>query len=99
MDIKKVSFPSSMVDRITPATRDRDIKNFAKEYAIYDPALVVHEEFFQWVIEDKFSSAKPKFELAGIQMVSNVELYEKNEIALSKWNSFFISLFGVLSWL
>ena len=77
---KKVSFPSSMVDRITPATRDRDIKNFAKEYAIYDPALVVHEEFFQWVIEDKFSSAKPKFELAGIQMVSNVELYEKMKL-------------------
>ena len=45
-----------MVDRITPATKDRDILNFAEEYGVYDPALAVHEEFFQWVIEDKFSS-------------------------------------------
>ena len=77
---KEVCFPSSMVDRITPATKDRDILNFAEEHGVYDPALVVHEEFFQWVIEDKFSLAKPKFELAGIQMVSNVELHEKMKL-------------------
>ena len=76
----EVSFPSSMVDRITPATSDQDIINFAKEYGVYDPALVVHEEFFQWVIEDKFSSVRPKFELAGTQMVSNVELHEKMKL-------------------
>ena len=77
---KEVSFPSSMVDRITPATKDQDIINFAEEYGVYDPALVVHEEFFQWVLEDKFSSERPKFELAGIQMVSNVELHEKMKL-------------------
>lgn len=77
---KEVCFPSSMVDRITPATKDRDILNFAEEYGVYDPALAVHEEFFQWVIEDKFSSAKPKFELAGIQVVSKVELHEKMKL-------------------
>ena len=77
---KEVSFPSSMVDRITPATKEQDIINFAEEYGIHDPALVVHEEFFQWVIEDKFSSVRPKFELAGIQMVSKVELHEKMKL-------------------
>ena len=77
---KEVCFPSSMVDRITPATKDQDIINFAEEYGIHDPALVVHEEFFQWVIEDKFSSARPKFELAGIQMVRKVELHEKMKL-------------------
>ena len=77
---KKVCFPSSMVDRITPATKEQDIINFANQHGVYDPALVVHEEFFQWVIEDKFSSARPKFELAGIQMVSNVELHEKMKL-------------------
>ena len=77
---KEVCFPSSMVDRITPATKEQDIINFGKEYGVYDPALVVHEEFFQWVIEDKFSSAKPKFELAGVQMVSNIELHEKMKL-------------------
>ena len=77
---KEVCFPSSMVDRITPATKDQDIINFAEEYGVYDPALVVHEEFFQWVIEDKFSSERPKFELAGIQLVANVELHEKMKL-------------------
>ena len=76
----EVCFPSSMVDRITPATKDRDIINFAEEYDAYDPALVIHEEFFQWVIEDKFSVERPKFELVGIQMASNVELHEKMKL-------------------
>ena len=77
---KEVCFPSSMVDRITPATKDQDIINFAEEYGVYDPALVIHEEFSQWIIEDKFSSARPNFELAGIQIVSNVELHEKMKL-------------------
>ena len=77
---KEVSFPSSMVDRITPATTDCDIINFAQEYGVHDPALVIHEEFFQWVIEDKLFSARPKFELAGIQMVSHVDLHEKMKL-------------------
>ena len=76
----EVRFPSSMVDRITPATRGQDIVNFANGYGVYDPALVVHEEFFQWVIEDEFSSERPKFEIAGIQMVRNVELHEKMKL-------------------
>ena len=45
---KGVLFPSSMVDEITPATKQQDIINFSEEYGAYDPALVVHEEFFQW---------------------------------------------------
>ena len=77
---KEVRFPSSMVDRITPATKDQDIINFAKEYGVYDPALVVHENFFQWVIEDKFSVGRPNLEIAGIQMVSNVEHHEKMKL-------------------
>ena len=78
--LEEVCFPSSMVDRITPATKDDDVINFAEEYGVYDPALVVHEQFFQWVIEDKFASSRPKFELAGIQMVTNVELHEKMKL-------------------
>ena len=78
--LKEACFPSSMVDRITPATKEQDIVNFAEEHGMHDPALVIHEEFFQWVIEDEFSSERPKFELAGIQMVSNVELHEKMKL-------------------
>ena len=94
---KKVCFPSSMVDRITPATKDQDIVNFAKDYGLYDPALVIHEEFFQWVIEDKFSSARPEFELAGIQMVKNVELHEKMKLRCLNGTHSAIAYLGYLA--
>jgi fructuronate reductase len=86
-----------MVDRITPATKDHDIVNFAKDYGLYDPALVVHEEFFQWVIEDNFSSARPKFELAGIQMVKNVELHEKMKLRCLNGTHSAIAYLGYLA--
>ena len=77
---KQECFPSTMVDRITPATKEKDITSFASKYGIYDPALVIHEEFFQWVIEDKFFSVRPSFESAGIQMVNDVKLHEKMKL-------------------
>ena len=79
MDRKRGLFPF-FYGRITPATKEQDIVNFAEVYGVHDPALVVHEEFFQWVIADKFFSQKPKFELAGIQMVSNVDPHEKMKL-------------------
>jgi len=71
-----VSFPSSMVDRITPATTDADIKRLEALNGIFDPALVVHEPFGQWVIEDRFPSGCPHWERAGVQMVRCVDAHE-----------------------
>ena len=79
---KQVCFPSSMVDRITPATKDSDIINFANEYGVYDPALVIHEEFFQWVIEDKFCAGRPSWENVGAQFSDNVHGYEDQKIRI-----------------
>ena len=42
--------------------------------------LLFMKNFSSGVIEDRFSSGRPKFELAGIQMVSNVELHEKMKL-------------------
>ncbi|MEM9425452.1 MAG: mannitol dehydrogenase family protein [Pseudomonadota bacterium] len=72
----KVSFPSTMVDRITPATQDEDIKALAKRKGYRDEALVVHEPFRQWVIEDSFNSDRPAWENAGAQFVESVDAHE-----------------------
>ena len=50
-----VTYPNSMVDRITPAASDADFQRLRVPFKIYDDALPVTCEFYrQWVIEDKF---------------------------------------------
>ena len=67
-------FPSSMVDRIVPATTEDNIARLAASVGYRDDAPVFHEPFLQWVIEDSFvDDARPAFEkVAGVQMVGDV---------------------------
>lgn len=71
-----VSFPCTMVDRITPATTDEVIEQLGKDEGYFDPACVAHESFRQWVIEDDFADGRPEWELAGAQFVQSVEAHE-----------------------
>ena len=73
---REVRFPSTMVDRITPATTPDDIARLAEDTGYFDPACVLHEPFRQWVIEDDFVSERPAWELAGAQFVSSVHAHE-----------------------
>ena len=70
-------FPSTMVDRIVPATTPADIARLARDHGITDAAPVFHEPFRQWVIEDDFiDGARPAFEVAGATMVADVAPFE-----------------------
>ena len=71
-----VAFPSTMVDRITPATTQTDFDALAQVEGLRDHALVVHEPFRQWVIEDNFPLGCPDWKATGAQMVSDVGLHE-----------------------
>lgn len=77
-----VSFPNSMVDRITPATSDALKKEIIEDYGVIDGWPVNCEDFAQWVIEDKFKAGRPQWELAGAQIVPDVAPYEKMKIRL-----------------
>ncbi len=48
--------PNAMVDRITPATTDRERAILAKEFGVEDAWPVFCEPFMQWVLEDKFTA-------------------------------------------
>ena len=50
-------FPSTMVDRITPATKPEDIERLAQKTGCRDEAPVLCEPFRQWVVEDDFVPA------------------------------------------
>ena len=73
---EKVAFPSTMVDRIVPATTPADIERIAGEIGVVDEAAVVGEPFRQWVIEDRFAGDRPPWDLAGAQFVSDAKPYE-----------------------
>ena len=55
---ENVTFPNSMVDRITPATRPEDIARLNSQNGTADEAPVYCEDFIQWVIEDKFIAGR-----------------------------------------
>ncbi len=77
-----VSFPNSMVDRITPATTDDDRAMVRDKFSIEDGWPVVCEPFRQWVIEDHFPAGRPAWEKVGAQITSDVLPYEKMKIRL-----------------
>ena len=67
--IDNVSFPNSMVDRITPATKSGKITD------------VRCEDFIQWVIEDNFKAGRPAWDKVGAQVTSDVAPYENRKLS------------------
>ena len=79
---RHVSFPNSMVDRITPVTTDADRAELRERFGIEDRWPVVCEPYTQWVLEDAFSLGRPPYEDAGVQVVEDVEPYELMKLRL-----------------
>jgi fructuronate reductase len=77
-----VSFPSSMVDRIVPATTAEDRAEVLARLQLEDQGTVVAEPFRQWVIEDDFAAARPAWELAGAVLTADVAPWETAKLRL-----------------
>lgn len=71
-----VSFPNSMVDRITPAVLKEDAVVIDEASGIQDALPVISEDFAQWVIEDRFVNGRPYLEEVGVQFVDDVGPFE-----------------------
>lgn len=69
---RNVSFPSTMVDRITPRTAPSDRAMVEKRFGIVDRWPVFTEPFSQWVIEDNFCNGRPPLEKVGVDFVTDV---------------------------
>lgn len=79
---ENVAFPSSMVDRIVPAPTERTLADAEALLGCRDAAAVETEPFMQWVIEDRFTSGRPRWEGAGALFVAEVEPYERMKLRL-----------------
>lgn len=69
-------FPNSMVDRITPATTDRERQTLRQRFGIEDAWPVFCEPFRQWVMEDRFCDGRPAFDDVGVTLTNNVAPFE-----------------------
>ncbi|WP_426505162.1 mannitol dehydrogenase family protein [Dactylosporangium sp. McL0621] len=71
-----VSFPSTMVDRIVPASTDATYATARNVLGLEDRATVAAEPFSQWVIEDDFPGGRPAWDLAGAILTDDVAPWE-----------------------
>ena len=75
------TFPNSMVDCIVPATGPKELA-LVETFGIADAAPVTHENFRQWVIEDKFCAGRPDWDKVGATFTDNVHAFEAMKIRI-----------------
>ena len=91
------AFPSSMVDRIAPATSPADIDMVEQSFGYRDHAVVVGEPFRQWVIEQKFAGRAPQWDLAGASFVDDVTPFEHLKMRMLNGAQSSLAYLGVLA--
>ena len=95
--VQSVSFPSTMIDRIVPATTDQD-REIVKQISGLDDAWpIMTEPFTQWVIEDDFPAGRPPFETVGAQLVEDVEPFELMKLRMLNGSHSTMAYLGYLS--
>ncbi len=91
-----VSFVSTMVDRITPASTPRD-QAIARELTGFaDAAPVVTEPFSEWVLSGAFPSGRPGWEVAGARFVDDIEPFERRKLWLLNAGHSTLAYLGLL---
>ena len=75
-------FPSTLVDRIVPATTAEDIAAVATRTGVIDHGLTCTEPFSQWVIEDDFAGPRPDWAQSGVQMVADAAPWEAAKLRM-----------------
>ncbi|SLN29398.1 Mannitol 2-dehydrogenase [Roseivivax jejudonensis] len=77
-----VAMPNGMVDRITPATSERERRMLRDDHGVADGWPVFAEDFIQWVLEDDFPQGRPPLEDVGVEFVDDVTPFEAMKIRI-----------------
>jgi fructuronate reductase len=78
----EIACPSTMVDRIVPATTAEDKAAISASLGMEDAWPVVTEPFTQWVVEDHFPAGRPDLAAVGMQMADDVTPFEHMKLRL-----------------
>jgi fructuronate reductase len=76
----EVTFPSSVVDRMVPAPTDDDVGDVQARLGLLDLATVTAERYRSWIISS--AEALPPFADVGVQVVTDVTLFERRKLWL-----------------
>jgi fructuronate reductase len=77
-----VSFVTTMVDRITPRATDADRKALLAATGTNDPACVVTEPYFEWVLSGEFAGGRPEWDSVGARFVEDIRPFETRKLWL-----------------
>ena len=92
-----VTFPSTVVDRIVPATTATDRSDVATFLGMDDEGSVVTEPFSQWVLEENFASPRPAWESAGAIFTTDVRPYEALKLRMLNGSHSALAYLGLLA--
>ena len=91
------AFPSTMVDRIVPATTPADLDRVETLTGRRDEAPVMHEPFRQWVVEDRFCNGRPDLGAVGVQLVEDVTPFEHMKLRMLNGTHSSLAYLGYLA--
>ena len=93
---QSVRFPSSMVDRIVPATTPELRDRVSTLLGTRDEIPVPAEPFTMWAIEDRFAGGRPEWEAGGAVFTNEVGRYEQMKVRLLNGTHSLIAYLGAL---
>ncbi|MGU3646277.1 mannitol dehydrogenase family protein [Microbacterium sp. C23T] len=93
---ERVSFPSSMVDRIVPSTTPELQTRVSDLLGARDDIPVPAEPFTMWAIEDDFRAGRPAWEAGGAVFTDEVGRYEQMKVRLLNGTHSLIAYLGAL---
>jgi fructuronate reductase len=92
-----IACPSTMVDRIVPATTDADRSAVSRTLGVADAWPIVTEPFSQWVLEDDFPAGRPAWEKAGAVFSKDVTPFELMKLRLLNGSHSALAYLGFLA--
>jgi fructuronate reductase len=94
---EQVAFPSTMVDRIVPATTDADRATVSNTLGVADAWPIMTEPFSQWIVEGEFPQGRPAWDEAGAVFAKDVTTYELMKLRLLNGSHSTLAYLGYLA--
>lgn len=91
-----VTFISTMVDRVCPATTDNLRDTVERDTGHRDEWPVSAEPFSQWIIEDNFAGDRPPYDKAGAVFIDDIAPFERMKLRYLNAAHTIISTLGYL---
>jgi fructuronate reductase len=93
----EVACPSTMLDRIVPATTAEDRAEVAAAIGLEDAWPVIAEPYSLWVVEDRFPAGRPQFARGEIELVADVAPWERMKLRLLNGSHSTLAYLGYLA--